>query len=599
MTLLRNLLLLTCCLAAHAADGVMYRLDFKPFYFETDAGVNAAEQRKVAVRYAKFVSSTANYFVDVYGLKNTCFEDYAGLRDPENKDFDRLIRFRLFRTYEAFLKDFQKRYDTKTIPGAFFGTNRPKDEYDKPSGRWLREIATSAEGQTEEEILRHLYHEMGHLFMQTFLVWPVEMPSWIEEGTAELFQFRIGNGTKPEAERDERQGWVVEMQTEGSAVPWEEFTKVRNIDNLDFTYQDPLRSTIQYAQAWSVMEFMLASPERRVAFKAMLDAFKKEGEKAVQEANQRRLQGEAAREFFDEALYKVQEAVFKKAYGADLLSVEVRWKDWIRKSYEKDVLKRPILRYHRGDWYVGRRAESAKTAEEKENALAKAEAIFTECVSVTPTMPEGYVGLGRIALARGDAEAAGREFAKASELGTDNFDALLYGGIARIYAGDPGSAVPGFAKAVAQRPTHAMINLYYGQALAMSKGDAALALTHLRRARDLRKELIGRAAMVEGMVEYAGGDLSAAYISFLRAANVEKTNPVPPLAMALVKVANNEADEAKALLAQAAKENNPFAATVQELIDAGTPPKLVFGRRGWPLVDGVTIPRDETSQPKE
>lgn len=596
MTLLRHLLLLACCLVAHGADGVMLRLDFKPFYFETDLGANPAEQKKVAVKYAKWVSATANYFLQVYGLKDTCFEDYAQLRGD---GFDRTIRFRVFRTYDGFLTDFQKRYDTKTIPGAFFGTNRAKDEYGQHVGKWLREVATSAEGQTEEEVLRHLYHEMGHLFMQTFLVWPVEMPSWIEEGTAELFQYRIGNGTKPEAERDERQGWLVEMVAEGSAIPWPEFTKVRNIDNLDFTWQDQLRSTIQYAQAWSVMEFMLASPERRVAFKAMLDTFKKEGEKAAQDAGQRNLGAEAARTFFQEALYKVQEAVFKNAYGADLLAVEVRWKDWIRKSYEKDVVKKPLLRYYRGDWYVGRRAEAAKTPEAKESALAKAEAIFTECVSTTPTMPEGYVGLGRVALERGDSERANREFAKATELGTDNFDALLYGGLARVFAGDAAAAVPGFAKAIAQRPTHAMINFYYGQALAISKGDAALTLTHLRRARDLRKELTGRAAMLEGMAEYQGGDFAAAYISFLRAANVEKNNPIPALAMAIVKAANNELEEATTLLTQAAKERNPFADTVQKLLTAGTPPKLVFSRRGWPLVDGVTIPREEADPQKD
>jgi len=69
-------------------------------------------------------------------------------------------------------------------------------------------LSTHVEGITDEQILRHLYHEMGHLFMQTIITYQVEVPSWIEEGTAELFQYRKGNGTNPERERDERAAWL-------------------------------------------------------------------------------------------------------------------------------------------------------------------------------------------------------------------------------------------------------------------------------------------------------------------------------------------------------------------------------------------------------
>ncbi len=233
--------------------GVMLRFDFKPFYLETDAGETEAEKQAFARRFAKPIAETGNFFLKVYSLKNTCFEEYATFYDPAGTEYERTIRVRIFKTYDSFLADFQKRYATKSIPGAFFGIIRPKDEYGKFNGKWMREVATASEGQTDEQILRHLYHELGHLFMRTFIIYQVEVPSWIEEGTAELFQFRKGNGTKPEEERDQRSAWLVEMITEASYIPWAQFIKVQNLDNLDFTYQDPLRSLIQYAQAWSVL----------------------------------------------------------------------------------------------------------------------------------------------------------------------------------------------------------------------------------------------------------------------------------------------------------------------------------------------------------
>lgn len=599
--LIRTALLLACCVGLlSAADGVMYRFDFKPFYFEHDLGDSPAENKKIAIRYAKWVAETGNYFLDVYGLKKTCFEDYANFYDPENKDFDRMIRVRLFRKYDDFLKDFQTRYETKTIPGAFYGTIRPKDAYGQTTGKWMREVATSAEGETEAQILRHLYHEMGHLFMKTYIVWQVEVPSWIEEGTAELFQFRIGNGTKPEDDRDQRQGWLVEMCTENSVIPWPEFTSVRNIDNLDFTYKDPLRSTIQYAQAWSVMEFMLASPERRKAFKTLLDLFKKGGEEAAREANQKNLADKAAADFFHNYLYPRQLELFKKAYGADLLSVEKLWKGWIAKNYEKDVVKKPILRYYRGDWWAGPRLNAARTPEERETALTTAEAIFSECVALSPKLPESYVGLGRVALARDDLEAAGKHFAEATALGSENFEALLYGGIALVRSGKSAEAVALLTKAADQRPTHANANFYLGQALAISDGDPALAVTHLTRARDLRKELIGPCAMLEGTVQYRANKPAEAAISFLRASNVEKENPVTALALAIVKASIRETEDALAILKQAEQAGNIFADRVAEIIRSGQSlPKLGYSKRGHPIVIGITIPAGEGKPAEE
>jgi len=291
--------------------------------------------------------------------------------------------------------------------------------------------------------------------------------------------------------------------------------------------------------------------------------------------------------------------LFKKAYGADLLAVEELWRSWVKKSYDKDVAKKPTLRYYRGDWWAGPRLNAARTQADRDKALATAEAIFNECVTASPKAPEGYVGLGRVALARDDLTAAGENFAKATELGSDSFEALLYGGIALIRSGKAADAVKTLTKAVTQRPTHAEVNFYLGQAMAISDGDLAATLVYLRRARDLRSEFTGPCAMLEGAAQYRANKLGDAAISFLRASNVEKDNPVAALGQALAKAAASETEDALAVLTEAQKAGNPFADILAQIIRSGKSlPKIGFSQRGLPIIEGITVPKGEEEQPK-
>lgn len=606
---LATALLLPALLVASlaGADGVMVRFDFPPFYFEHDLGGGTKEaDRQIAIKYCKPMVETANYMLGVYGLKNTVFDDYAKLRDPDGKEFDRAIRIRLWRKNDDFLKDFQKRYETKSIPGAFYGTNRPKDEYGKHNGPWQREIGAYAEGLTDEQILRHLYHELGHLFMQGLILYNVEVPSWIEEGTAEFFQYRPGNGTKPEEEREERMAWLVEMIAEGSAIPWAEMIKVQNLDNLDFTWKDPMRSTIQYTQAWSMIEFVIGTEQRKAAFQKLLQKFKAEGERVSIEAGRAGLKGDAWIKKVRPALYPVQEAFFKECFGAELVKIEDVWKGWVTKAYEAQVKKRPILRYHRGAWHVEMRASRAKSPSERDAEIAKAEVIFKECLAESPDLPESHVGLGRVAMARGRMDQAMEHFAQAAAKGTDNFDALLYGSIAQIRSGQARDACVALDKAVQQRATHVEANYYLGQAIAIAlfgeqlpelpkgkvpavgkpvlldrKGLTEKALLHLRRARDLKQQLTGQCSVYEAMAQYSAGQLGEAYISFLRAQNVDRENTLLPVLMAIVKCESNASDEALELLDPVAKAGNAMAAEFASLIKAGKPlPKPGFSKQG-------------------
>lgn len=480
-----------------------------PFTWACDVGATDAERRKYLQRIALPVMETTKFFRKVYGLKETCFEDFT--KQATGVKWEPLIRVNLWRKYQDFLTDYQRRYQTKSIPGAFFGMGPAKDSYAKPTGKWVREIGTSAENSDDPQLLRHLYHEMGHLFMRTYMANSVEVPSWIEEGNAELFQLRVGNGTKPEEERLERQGWLREMAEEGSLIPWATFIKVRNMDNLGFTWKDQSRSIIQYAQAWSVIEFMISNTQRQTAYLKMLEKFKK----ATQAAMGSKIRSADDLQTF---LYGIQEDTFKECYGTPLDKVEEIWrKEWVVKEYDRLLKANPILLYHRGNWLLTYRYKPEDKAGSAA-VIATAEERFSECVKVAPNCAEGHAGLGQVAMLRKQFEAAQAHFDEALRLDPESFEALLRGGIAKIEGGKAVDAVPLLTKASVRRPTSAEAHYHLGRSLAIEGRDLPAAAASFAQARELRRDLGANCGMQMGTAYFVAKDYGKASTAFLDAA---------------------------------------------------------------------------------
>jgi tetratricopeptide (TPR) repeat protein len=481
-----------------------------PFTWACDVGANEAEQRKFMQRIAAPAMETTKFFKKVYGLKDSCFEDFT--KQNTGAKWEPLIRINLWRKYADFLTDYQRRYETKSIPGAFFGISAGKDAYGKPTGKYVREIATATENMDDQQLLRHLYHEMGHLFMRTYMASPVEVPSWIEEGNAELFQFRVGNGTKPEDERLERQGWLREMLEEGSLIPWSTFTAVRNMDNLGFTYKDHSRSIIQYAQAWSVIEFMISNNGRQAAYLKMLEKMKKSASAAMGSKIKNNKDAESY-------LYGVQNDAFKESYGVPIDKVESQWKDdWVTKEYERLLKTHPILLYHRGNWLLTFRVKPDDKTGGSTALIATAEERFAECVKIAPKCPEGHVGLGQVAMLRKQFDVAEQHFTDALTLDPNSFDALLRGGIAKSELGKAAEAVPLLTKATTRRPTSAEAHFHLGRALSLEGRDLDAAAAAFAQARELRQELSSNCGMFLGTGYFVAKQYAKATAAFYEAA---------------------------------------------------------------------------------
>src|SRR3954471_4905731 len=110
------LLLVAALTPAPAAELSGTRIETKPFVFQTDVGTGSAEQKATAAKFLKPITETANHFLEAYGLKGTCFEEYAAFYDNPKQHFEKLIRIRVWKNYDDFLADYQKRYKTKSLP---------------------------------------------------------------------------------------------------------------------------------------------------------------------------------------------------------------------------------------------------------------------------------------------------------------------------------------------------------------------------------------------------------------------------------------------------------------------------------------------------
>ncbi|TVR44869.1 MAG: hypothetical protein EA402_05905 [Planctomycetota bacterium] len=583
-------------------DGDFSRLDFRPFYLETDVGRTERDRQQFGARYARTISQNLDFFLRAFSMQAKDFEDFARFYGAEQGRFDPWIRIRLWRRFEPFLEDLHTRYETQAIAGGYKGTITPRDEYGEVSGPTFREIATYVEGQSDEAILQIIYHELGHLFMQTFMLYPVEVPSWLEEGTAQLFQYRIGNGTNPEPERLERLAWTYESITHdhpfGKVLPLRDMITVRNMDNLDFTYQNPLRSVQQYMQVWLLSEFFIGDRARAQAYFRMLSAMKASSKARLEQLWANNVRGDRLWNTLRMHLYDVQLDIFREAYGRDLFDVEELWKTWVQQELNRQLRRSPILRYHRGTWHLDRRARFAPNPETREQALTTAEAIFKEAVELLPRDPAGYVGLARLAMARGNEELAREHFATATRLGSDFFEALVFGGEALIRTGSAAEAIPGLEKALAERPSHWEATSFLGQALIITGQDVRRGIDLLRSAVTQRQGQV-QLRVYQGIGHYLLGDYNAAAQNF---ADVFVTGGnqdwFTAAACAIARSRQMDDEETLRWIGFVRRSNSEAANYLHErLITRKEAIPLGFTPEGRPAIVGMTVPPEDAIIP--
>ncbi|HYG74580.1 MAG TPA: tetratricopeptide repeat protein [Planctomycetota bacterium] len=359
--------------------------------------------------------------------------------------FKPFIHVRVYKDMEGFtdewfeltgVKDKEQRL-RMGIPGAYFCT---RQDYDKT--KMLREIRSFVANRDDDELERTLLHEMGHLFMHSYLLAffgdPPKgqesqkrgTPAWLSEGLAQLFEILWSKAGSAQKAKMRSEAMIYEATQNGDYYKFDEFVNITNAHNLAAVAGDPLKATLNYAQSLSVMDYMVnVDGARFFSFLENLRALN--FERNLRTRN---------RDHIPE-LYSFQDEAFKKAFNCSIAEVEPFWKKSVKTKMEAALKKQPELNYWIGEYYLRR-------GKDKENDYIKAEERFKLAMTQAPTKGEGYLGMGRMQLRKNDHETALKTLTKAAELMPKDEDAWYFLGMAQINNGKLKEACESLDKAL-------------------------------------------------------------------------------------------------------------------------------------------------------
>ncbi|HLX65041.1 MAG TPA: tetratricopeptide repeat protein [Planctomycetota bacterium] len=327
---------------------------------------------------------------------------------------------------------------TQGLPGAYYSLG-PDSEYDK---RAVRKIRSFVSNRDDEELERTLLHEMGHCFVESFMLGVAvgrggsagenrkDIPAWLNEGIAQLFELLFTNSPSSKKARMKQQAMIYEAVKIKDSYPFKDFIEVANAHNLAAVAGDPLKATINYAQSASVMDYMVnVDGARFFDFLSNMRDFHIKRNLQNSDPNHKT-------EFFS-----FQNEAFKKAFNVTIPEVEQYWVKDMNKKMEDALKKSPELHYWIGEYYLTRKKG-------KDADLKRAEEEFNIAMKDAPAKGEGYLGTGRMLIRKHDYAAALPLLEKASKMMPKDEDAWFYLGWAQLNSSMLKEAVESFSQSL-------------------------------------------------------------------------------------------------------------------------------------------------------
>lgn len=528
------------------------------------------------------------------GVSKQKFDVKANIPGDVMNAFRPFITLRVHKTQESFadewfeltgVTDKEKRLN-QGLPGAYFSIHH---DYDKKT--LLRDIRSFVDNRDDDELERSLLHEMGHLFMHTYLIEfagsppPGQesqkrgTPAWLGEGTAQLFEILWSNAKSAQKQRDRDQCMIYEAIKLGDSYPFEEFMNVTNAHNLAAVAGNPLKATINYAQSFCVMDYFVNVDGARF-FNFLQNLRQLNFERNLRNPNK-----DHVRE-----LYSFQDEAFKKAYSVGLVDVEQYWKKHMIKTVEEKLKKFPENNYWIGEYYLRR-------GKDKENDYKKAEGLFDLAMNGAPKSGLGYLGKGRLLVRKGESEEAEKVLAKAVELLPKDEDAWYFYGMAQVNSGKLTEAVASFEQSLKIYPRS-------------SRGTSGLALAAFHN-NDYKKAAEAyeqayqithhpRYLMEKGRAAFFGKDYKNAQSAFNAYLQVYSKDPQGHLWYGLAAMRLNDKEFGLKKIEEAAKLNpaDPMIATALKMAQKGE--SLRFERESQEVAEEKPgeKPKDAPKKPK-
>ena len=357
------------------------------------------------------------------------------------------IDIRVFKDQEGFADEWftltkvtdPQQKATMGMPGAYFSLG-PDTEYDK---RAVRKIRSFVSNRDDEELERTLLHEMGHCFVESYMLAfagikgakqasddKKDLPAWLNEGIAQLFELIFTNTPSSQKARMKQQAMIYEAVNIKDSYPFKDFVEIANAHNLKAVASDPLKATINYAQSASVMDYMVHVDGVRF-FNFLTN---------MREFHIKRNLHNSDKNHVSE-LFSFQDEAFKNAFNCSLPEVEKFWVADLKKKMEDQFKKQPELHYWIGEYYLRRKKGG-------EADLKRAEEEFNIAMKEAPTKGEGYLGMGRMAMRKSDYVGALPMLEKAAKFMPKDEDSWFYLGFAQLNSGQHKEAVESFSNSL-------------------------------------------------------------------------------------------------------------------------------------------------------
>ena len=401
---------------------------------------------------------------------------------------------------------------TQNLPGAYFSIGP-----DYTSNGWaIRKIRSFVSNRDDEELERTLLHEMGHLFIETYILGFAvggrskaasedkrDLPAWLNEGTAQLFELLFSKAASSKKALMKQQAMIYEAVKIKDSYPFKEFTEIANAHNLKAVANDPLKATINYAQSASVMDYMV-----NVDGKRFFDFLTN-----MREFHFKRNLGNPDPNHVSE-FFSFQDEAFKKAFNCRIEEVEPFWVKHINKTMAETLKKQPEMHYWIGEYYLRRKKG-------KEADLKRAEEEFNIAMKEAPLKGEGYLGSGRMLMRKQDYVSALPLLIKAADFMKTDEDAWFYLGMAQLNTTLYSEAVESFDKSLKLNPRNPNSLSGMGTA-AMQAKQYDKAIKAYEDAYESSRNL--RFLFQKGRAAYFAGNYELAQQGFASFANIYKND---------------------------------------------------------------------------
>ncbi len=335
------------------------------------------------------------------------------------------------------------------IPGAYFAWGRLGETLDpgKSTKRLGKRVIRSfTEGRDPKEVVASLYHEIGHLYLSSYLLALGRdlPPAWLNEGFAELFAYGLPTDAKTMRAKNKNRAILYELVQTNEFWDFKSFLAIDNAHNLKLVEVKSVKSEIVYTQAWSVVEFLTSSSEYSNKFLKFLENLRtKNFEKLLRNSSA--------------TFFQMQGSAFKEAFNAEITDLETYWVKYVNKKYKEELMRNPQNYYFIGDFYLRR------------NNVQKAEEYFSIAVEKAPKHSEAHLGLGRLAYKKGEMQDAEIAFTSAVAADAENEEALTWLGYTQYHNKKYAEAVISFKKSN-EINSDSVDNLYgFGLALLKTK----------------------------------------------------------------------------------------------------------------------------------